>query len=90
VVGDTVAAVGDSSRIVSAVGPRTRVLSNGRAMVTPGFMDGHVHFLSGGFQLTSVDLRDADSPAEFIRRLKRYATKLKPGEWILGGDWDHE
>jgi predicted amidohydrolase YtcJ len=90
VVGDTVAAVGDSSRIVSAVGPRTRVLSNGKAMVTPGFMDGHVHFLSGGFQLTSVDLRDADSPAEFIRRLKRYAAKLKPGEWILGGDWDHE
>ncbi len=90
VVGDTVAAVGDSSRIVSAVGPRTRVLSNGKAMVTPGFMDGHVHFLSGGFQLTSVDLRDAESPAEFIRRLKRYAAKLKPGEWILGGDWDHE
>jgi predicted amidohydrolase YtcJ len=53
-------------------------------------MDGHVHFLSGGFQLTSVDLRDADSPAEFIRRLKRYAANLKAGEWILGGDWDHE
>jgi predicted amidohydrolase YtcJ len=59
-------------------------------MVTPGFMDGHVHFLSGGFQLASVELRDAGSPAEFIRRLKRYAQKLKPGEWILGGDWDHE
>ena len=66
------------------------MLSNGKAMVTPGFMDSHVHFLSGGFQLAGVDLRDADSPAEFIRRIKRYAANLKPGEWILGGDWDHE
>jgi predicted amidohydrolase YtcJ len=90
VAGDTVIAVGDSTQIVAAIGPRTRVLSNGRAMVAPGFMDGHVHFLSGGFQLASVELRDADSPAEFTRRLKRYAEKLKPGDWILGGDWDHE
>jgi predicted amidohydrolase YtcJ len=89
-VGDTVTAVGDSTRIVSAIGPKTRMLSNGKALVVPGFMDGHVHFLSGGFQLASVDLRDADSPAEFIRRLQRYAANLKPGEWILGGDWDHE
>ncbi len=90
VVGDTITAVGDSTGIAAAIGPRTRVLANGKAMVVPGFMDGHVHFLSGGFQLASVDLRDADSPAEFIRRLKRYAANLKPGEWILGGDWDHE
>src|SRR5919197_255885 len=90
VAGDTIAAIGDSIRIRSAVGPQTRVLSNGKAMVVPGFMDGHVHFLSGGFQLASVDLRTADSPAEFIRRLQRYAANLKPGEWILGGDWDHE
>jgi predicted amidohydrolase YtcJ len=90
VVGDTIMAVGDSTRIASAIGPKTRVLANGKDMVVPGFMDGHVHFLSGGFQLASVDLRDADSPAELTRRLKRYAAKLRPGEWILGGDWDHE
>jgi predicted amidohydrolase YtcJ len=59
-------------------------------MVTPGLMDGHVHFSSGGFQLASVDLRSSASPAEFIQRLKDYAARLKPGEWITGGDWDHE
>ena len=88
--GDTVAAVGDSSQIAQSVGRGTRVLSNGKAMVVPGFMDGHAHFLTGGFQLASIDLRDAASPAEFIARLKAHAAKLKPGEWILGGDWDHE
>jgi predicted amidohydrolase YtcJ len=90
IVGDTVAAVGDSASLRTWVGPATAVLDNGRAMVTPGLMDGHAHFASGGFQLASVDLRDAATPAEFIQRIKAYAAKLKPGEWITGGDWDHE
>ncbi|MEO8634339.1 MAG: amidohydrolase [Gemmatimonadales bacterium] len=88
--GDTIVAVGDSGTIARLIGDSTRVLQNGKALVTPGFMDAHVHFLSGGFQLASVDLRDADSPAEFISRLKAFAAERQPGEWILGGDWDHE
>lgn len=88
--GESIVAVGDSAEIAGLAGERTRVLANGDAMVTPGFMDAHVHFLSGGFQLASVDLRDADSPEEFVRRLAAYAATLRPGEWITGGDWDHE
>jgi predicted amidohydrolase YtcJ len=65
-------------------------MENGKAMVVPGFMDGHAHFLRGGFQLTSVDLRDAATPAEFIARIKAFAAKSEPGEWILLGTWDHE
>jgi predicted amidohydrolase YtcJ len=90
VSGDTVRAVGDSADIARLAGPATRVLANGSAMVVPGFMDGHLHFIDGGFQLARVDLRPADSPAEFIARLKAYALERRPGEWILGGDWDHE
>ena len=88
--GDTIIAVGDSATVARLIGDSTRVLQNGQALVTPGFMDAHVHFLSGGFQLASVDLRDANSPAEFIGRLKAFAAERQPGEWILGGDWDHE
>jgi predicted amidohydrolase YtcJ len=90
VAGDTIAAVGDSSAVAAWQGSGTRVVANGAAMVAPGFNDAHVHFGSGGFQLTSVDLRDASTPEEFIARLKAYAATLKPGEWITGGDWDHE
>lgn len=90
IAGDTIAAVGDSSAISAMRGPATRVIANGNAMVAPGFNDAHVHFASGGFQLRSVDLRDAATPQEFVARLKAYAATLKPGEWITGGDWDHE
>jgi predicted amidohydrolase YtcJ len=90
VAGDTIVAVGDSAHIAARVGPATRVLANGSSMVAPGFMDGHLHFTDGGFQLASIDLRPASSPAEFIARLKAYANERRPGEWILGGDWDHE
>lgn len=88
--GDTVIALGDSGTIARLVGPATTVLGNGNGLVAPGFMDDHVHFLSGGFQLSSVDLRPATSPDEFIARLKAYASERRPGEWIVGGDWDHE
>lgn len=88
--GDTIVAVGDSAEIARLVGPKTAVLHAGGGLVAPGFMDAHVHFLDAGFQLTSVDLRDADSPEELIRRMQAFALERPPGEWILGGDWDHE
>ena len=90
VAADRIVDVGDSASIAKQVGSSTKVISNGNALVTPGFADGHVHLLSGGFQIARVNLRDATSPAEFTRRLKDHAAKLRPGEWITGGDWDHE
>jgi len=90
VAGDTIVAVGDSATLAKLIGSGTRVIHNGKAMVVPGFMDGHLHFTGGGFQLASVDLRSSNSPEEFVDRLKAFAVERQPGEWILGGDWDHE
>ena len=66
------------------------MIDAGGKLVLPGFNDAHVHFLSGGFQLSSVDLRDANSPDEFAERIRAFAAKLPAGRWITGGDWDHE
>jgi predicted amidohydrolase YtcJ len=90
IVDGVIDVVGPAERIRSRIGEGTRVVELGGRFVMPGFNDTHTHFLDGGFRLSSVDLRDADSKEEFARRLAEYARGLKEGEWILGGDWDHE
>ncbi len=82
-------AVGEEDEIRARVGPGTEVIELAGRFAMPGFIDTHTHFIDGGFRLSTVDLRDADSPEEFARRLSVYAASLEPGEWILGGDWDH-
>ena len=87
--GDRIEAVGASAAIRKRVTPSTRVVDAHGMMLTPGFIDSHVHFLDGGFALSSVKLRDAKTKAEFIRRIRDYAATLPAGAWILNGDWDH-
>ena len=90
IYGNRIAAVGLTKEIRQMAGTRTRVIDAGGRLVLPGFNDSHVHFLGGGFQLSSVDLRDANTPQEFAERIRRFAEKLPKGRWITGGDWDHE
>jgi len=85
-----VLSVGSDTEVRALAGPRTRVVELRGGLVVPGFNDAHVHFLSGGFGLLSVDLRDARDEAEFARRIGDHAKTLPPGDWILNGNWDHE
>ena len=83
-------AVGTTSDLESFVGPATEIVDLNGRMALPGFIDSHTHFIPGGFQLSSVDLRDAGTPEEFAQRIGAFAETLPAGSWITGGDWDHE
>ncbi len=90
ILGNRILAVGSTPDVQLLRGAKTRVIDAVGKLVLPGFNDAHVHFMSGGFQLSSVDLRDANTPQEFAERIRDFAAQLPKGRWITGGDWDHE
>src|SRR5215510_107055 len=90
ILGNRIVAVGADNEIKKLAGSNTRMIDAQKQLVLPGFNDAHVHFLDGGYQLSSVDLRDANTPQEFADRIKSFAARLPKGRWIQGGQWDHE
>ncbi len=86
--GETILAVHNLEKVMKHKSSRSTIIDMKGNLVVPGFIDAHVHLYQGGANLTSVQLRDARTPEEFIGRIAEYASTLKPGEWILGGDWD--
>ncbi len=81
--------VGSNDEIKLLLDSQTEIIDLKGKLMLPGFIDNHVHFVSGGFYLTGIDLRPAKSTAEFEAILKDYVDKHE-GKWITGGNWDHE
>ena len=88
VLGDRIVAVGSNADVDVWRGHDTKVIDAGGKLLLPGFNDAHVHFVSGGLQLESVQLNDVTTKEEFVRRIAEQAKKTPKGEWIQGGDWD--
>jgi predicted amidohydrolase YtcJ len=88
VLGDRIVAVGSNQDVGTWRGPNTRVIDGEGKRLLPGFNDAHVHFATGGAGLEQVQLNDATSLQEFVRRIGERAGKTPKGEWILGGTWD--
>jgi len=88
VLRDRIVAVGSNAEVDALRGPDTRVVDAGGKLLLPGFNDAHVHFVNGARTLEEVQLNDATSSSEFVRRIKEQVAKTTKGEWILGGDWD--
>ena len=87
--GDKIIFTGSNSDAKKMISPKTEIIDLNRKLMLPGFIDGHAHFINGGFYILGLDLRPAKSTKEFIQILKKYVASNK-GNWITGGNWDHE
>ena len=83
-----IAALGNRDEILSLAGKETKIIDLEGKTVVPGFNDAHTHFLSMGVHLSHVDLADATSMEEVVKRLAERAKKTSKGRWVLGHGWD--
>ncbi len=83
-------AVGTDDEVKPYIATNTEVIDLGGRLALPGFIDSHVHFLGGSFQLLQVQLKNTRDETEFKRLIAEKAKTLPHGRWMLGGNWDEE
>jgi predicted amidohydrolase YtcJ len=83
-----IVAVGTDRAVMAWRGASTRVVEARGRRLLPGFNDAHTHFEDGSASLASVQLNDAGTLGEFVRRIGVFANGTPKGEWIRNGNWD--
>ena len=86
----TIVFVGSDAEAVSRAQDGASKIDLEGKFVTPGFIDNHVHFISGGLHLSRIDLSGATSKNEFQHEIAKNHEEIPDGEWMQGGNWDHE
>jgi len=84
--GDKIVYVGNDASAYQAA----EVIDLQGKRLLPGFTDNHTHFLSAGYALASVQLKDAMTRQEFINRIKAFCNAHPDSTWVMEGSWDHE
>lgn len=88
--GDKIAALGSNLEMLELKSKSTKIIDANGKLMLPGFIDSHLHLLEGAERLFHIKLKPAKSKKEFIEIFSREVKKYRKGEWILGGDWNHE
>lgn len=83
--GEHIAAVGSDAELLALRGPDTVVEPLDGALVCPGFIDSHLHFL----QREQVQIDDDDTLDEVAERVKSYAAARPSQPWITGRGWGY-
>jgi predicted amidohydrolase YtcJ len=81
--GEQIAWVGDGD----AAGPAAETVDLGGALVTPAFVDAHVHATATGLAILGLDLTATTSLAQTLELVER-AARASGGRPLLGHGWD--
>ncbi len=85
-----VVAVGSDDDVRALTGPRTERVDLAGRTVVPGFVDAHVHPVSGGFALLTCSLHGARDADDALGRIARYAAENPDLDWVTGSGWSME
>jgi len=86
---DKIIFVGSNEDVEPFIFPNTTVIELDGKLVLPGLIDAHAHLHSLGEELTSLNVTGTTSFQQIIDKVAKKVRTIKPGEWIIGGRWDH-
>lgn len=84
-----IVAIGDDATVLQRKQSGTILFDLQGAFVMPGINDAHVHLANAGQTKLAVDLTGTTSLADMLNRVSAAAAAAPPGQWLLGGGWDH-
>lgn len=87
--GNRIVALGERASRSLAI-RNTRLIDLGGALVVPGMMDNHTHFVMGSKMLTQVDLLSVKTRQQLVDTLAKGAAALAPGRWLEGFGYDEQ
>jgi len=85
---DRIVEVGTNEEINKWIGKKTKVIDLSGKILTPGFIDAHIHVSEFGRFLTWIDLRNAKSIEEIQVILRKRVQENDREKWIIGHGWD--
>ncbi|MCC6807103.1 MAG: amidohydrolase [Deltaproteobacteria bacterium] len=85
-----VATVTSQAKLGTAVGSNTQVIDAGGRVLLPGFIDSHIHFMSGGISEKRVRVHGAKNVEEIQARIKAYAAAHPEAQWIQGRGFSYD
>ena len=88
VIGNKIAAVcSRDEEVEKYIGESTNVIDLEGAFVTPGIIDGHVHFNNAGGLIVDANLMTVADESGLKAEIERVVGILADGEWITEGLW---
>jgi len=90
VTGNKITFVGTRMEAQEYINENTRVIDLKGKIVTPGFIEGHGHFMGLGYTELNLDLANVKNFDEMVEKVKAAVSKASPGEWIVGRGWHQD
>jgi len=82
--------VGTADEVADLIDRTTEVVDIGGGLLTPGFIDAHVHPVYAGNAMMRCELHGLVSAEDCIAKVAEYAATNPDVEWIGGGGWSME
>lgn len=85
--GDTIVQVGPDAEIAALVSDPHDIVDLAGGLLSPGFVDSHLHPAMGGLELGQCNLVPASGREECLAIIRDYVAAHPEDEWIVGGGW---